>query len=94
MRLSRRHFPILALATALLVVAAGPWAAPFLIVASLLLMGRYVGEERILAARRARAVPSARAPRARWSCRNATALVSSLERAPRSERGPPALVAV
>jgi hypothetical protein len=94
MRLSRRHAPVLLLAAALLVVAVGPWAAPLLIVASLLLTGRYVGEDRILAARRARVAPKPRAPRARWSRRNALPLVSLLERAPRSERGPPALVAV
>jgi hypothetical protein len=94
MRLSRRHAPVLLLAAALLVVAVGPWAAPLLIVASLLLTGRYVGEDRILAARRARVAAKPRAPRARWSRRSALPLVSLLERAPRSERGPPALVAV
>ena len=92
MRLTRRHAHILFLAAALLVVVAGPWAAPFLIVASLLLTGRFVGEERILAARLARLAP-ARVARARWSRRHALALVSLLERAPRSERGPPALAA-
>ena len=81
------------LAAALLVVAVGPWAGPLLIVASLLLTGRYVGEERILAARLARLAP-VRAVRARWSRRHTLALVSLLERAPaRSERGPPALAA-
>jgi hypothetical protein len=90
---SMRLAPILVLAAALLIAAMGPWAAPLLIVASLLLTGRYVGEERILSARRARVAPRARALRARWSRRNATALVSLLERAPRSPRGPPALAA-
>ena len=37
----------------------GPWAVPLLFVASLLLTGRYVGEERILAAHRALAPASA-----------------------------------
>ena len=92
MRLTRRHALCLALAAVLLIVAVGPWAGPLLIVASLLLTGRYVGEERILAARLARLAP-ARAVRARWSRRHAVALVSLLERAPRSERGPPALIA-
>ena len=92
MRLTRRHALLLLAAAALLVVVVGPWAAPFLIVASLLLTGRYVGEELILAARLARLAP-ARAVRARWSRRHAVALVSLLERAPRSERGPPALIA-
>jgi len=92
MRLTGRHALLFLAAAALFVVAVGPWAVPFIIVASLLLTGRYVGEELILAARLARLAP-ARAARARWSRRHAVALVSLLERAPRSERGPPALVA-
>ena len=87
MRLTRRRTLLLLAAAVLLVVAVGPWAAPVLIVASLLLTGRYVGEEIILAARLARL---ARVVRARWSRSHARALVSLLERAPRSERGPPA----
>jgi hypothetical protein len=90
MRLTRRHALVLALAAVLLIVAVGPWAGPLIIVASLLLTGRFVGEERILAARLARLAP-ARPARARWSRRHAVALVSLLARAPRSERGPPAL---
>jgi hypothetical protein len=92
MRLSRRHSAFLVLAALALVAAAGPWAAPLLIVAALLLTGRFVGEERILAARRARIAP-ARSPRVQWPSRHARPLVSLLERAPRSPRGPPALVA-
>ncbi len=92
MRLSRRHSACLVLAALALVVAAGPWAAPLLIVAALLLTGRFVGEERILA-RRARIAP-ARSPRLPWPRRHELPLVSLLERAPRSPRGPPALVAV
>jgi hypothetical protein len=91
MRLTRRHALAFALAAALLVAAVGPWAGPLLIVASLLLTGRYVGEERILAARLPRRAP--RAARALWSRRHALALGSLLERAPRSKRGPPALAA-
>jgi len=91
MRLTRRHAPVLILAAALLVVAVGPWAVPLLIVASLLVTGRYVGEE-ILAARLVRRAP-VRAVRARWSRRHASALVSLLERTARSQRGPPALAA-
>jgi hypothetical protein len=88
----RRSAPLLLLAAVLLIAAMGPWAAPLLVVASLLLTGRYVGEERILAAREARA-PLARAAKVRWSRRHAAALVSLLERTPRSPRGPPALAA-
>jgi len=87
----RRSTPVLLLAALLLVVAMGPWAIPVLVVASLLLTGRYVGEERILALHRAPRV--VRAPKARWSRRHAAALVSLLERAPRSPRGPPLLAA-
>jgi len=88
----RRSAPVLALAALLLVVAMGPWAVPLLIVAALLLTGRYVGEEVILAVHRALAcrVRAAKVLRAR---RHTAALVSLLERAPRSGRGPPALAA-
>ena len=89
----RRHAPLLLLAALLLIVAAGPWAAPLIVVATLLLTGRYVGEERILAAVAKARAPLARAAKALWSRRHAAALVSLLERAPRSPRGPPALAA-
>ena len=89
----RRHAPVLLLAAVLLVAAMGPWAVPLLVVASLLLTGRYVGEERILAARASRVAPRVRAAKVIWSRRHAAALVSLLERAPRSPRGPPALAA-
>ena len=88
----RRSAPVLLLAALLLVVAMGPWAVPLLIVAALLLTGRYVGEELILAAT-ARSRRRVRAAKVLWSRRHAAALVSLLERAPRSERGPPALAA-
>ena len=88
MRLTRRHALLLFVAAALLVAVAGAWAVPLMIVASLLLTGRFVGEEIILAARLARLGGTVRLPRARWSRRHAVALVSLLERAPRSERGP------
>jgi hypothetical protein len=87
----RSLVPLLLLAAALLIAAAGPWAAPVLIIAALLLTGRYVGEERILAARRTLRAP-ARAQRAVWSRRHSRPLMSLLERAPRSLRGPPAVV--
>jgi hypothetical protein len=90
--MTRRHAFALLLAAAVLVAVAGAWAVPLMIVAALLLTGRYVGEQRILAARLASLAP-ARAVRTRWSRRHSAALVSVLERAPRSLRGPPALTA-
>ncbi|HWK28662.1 MAG TPA: hypothetical protein VNS09_19000 [Solirubrobacter sp.] len=88
----RRYAPLVLLAAIGVIVAMGPWALPLLVVVSLLLTGRYVGEERILAARAAR-TRTPRAVKVRWSRRHAAALVSLLERTPRSPRGPPALAA-
>jgi hypothetical protein len=88
----RRSAPILFVAALLLVVAMGPWAAPILVIAALLLTGRYVGEEVILAVHRALA-QRVRAAKVIWARRHSTALVSLLERTPRSPRGPPALAA-
>jgi xanthosine utilization system XapX-like protein len=86
----RRSAPVILLAALLLVAAMGPWAAPILIIAVLLLTGRYVGEEVILAVHRALA-KRVRAAKVIWARRHSTALVSLLERTPRSPRGPPAL---
>ena len=83
MRLTRHHALALLLAAALLVVAVGPWAGPLLVVASLLLTGRYVGEERILASRLARLAP-VRAIRTRWSRRHTLALVRCWSALPRA----------
>jgi hypothetical protein len=88
----RRSAPVLLLAALLLVAAMGPWAAPILIIAVLLLTGRYVGEDVILAVHRALAV-RVRAAKVIWARRHTAALVSLLERTPRSKRGPPALAA-
>jgi hypothetical protein len=87
----RRHAPLYLVAAILVIVVMGPWAVPLLVVASLLLTGRYVGEDRILAARAT--APRVRAPKVRWSRRHAAAVVSLLERAPRTLRGPPAFAA-
>jgi hypothetical protein len=65
------------------------YGGPALLIAGLLLSGRYVGEERILARRPA----SVRLPRpARRNCprRRERALAALLERSPRLLRGPPA----
>jgi hypothetical protein len=72
----------------LVIVTTGAWAVPILVVAALLLTGRYVGEEVILAVHRALAL-RVRPAKARWSRRRSAALVSLLERTPRSRRGPP-----
>jgi hypothetical protein len=65
------------------------FAAPFLLIAALLLSGRYVGEERILALRRT--PPRTRRRLAqRWPSLAELPFCSALERAPWSLRGPPA----
>jgi len=66
------------------------YAAPFLVIAALLLSGRFIGEERILAAYRA--LPRARRVAAAWPRLPARPLSSALERAPRSLRGPPVVL--
>lgn len=65
------------------------FAGPFLLVAGLLVSGRYVGAERILARRAVRA-PRPRPAPIRWSRGPERTLASLLERAPQSLRGPPA----
>jgi hypothetical protein len=88
----RRYAPLLLPLAVLVIVTMGAWAVPILVVAALLLTGRYVGEEVILAVHRALAL-RVRAAKARWSRRRSAALVSLLERTPRSPRGPPLLAA-
>ena len=65
------------------------YAAPFLVIAALLLSGRFIGEERILA-RRAAPTPRLRAERRSWARLPERSLASLLERSPRLQRGPPA----
>jgi hypothetical protein len=67
--------------------------SPLLLIAGLLLSGRYVGEERILARRLRVATPAPRRGRVRWRPAIERPLASLLARSPRSERGPPALLA-
>ena len=70
-----------------------PYAAPFLLIAALLLSGRYVGEERILALYRALRRPQRRrAPH--WPSLPELPLSAALERAPWSLRGPPAAISL
>jgi hypothetical protein len=66
------------------------YAAPFLVIAALLLSGRFIGEERILAAYRS--LPRARRVAASWPRLQSLPLSSALERAPWSLRGPPAVL--
>ena len=68
------------------------YAGPLLLIAGLLLSGRFIGERRILALRTAPAPARARA-RQRWSHTRDRALASLLERSPRLLRGPPAPLA-
>ena len=89
------------LALAILNVATGKasavdmalYAAPFMAVVALLLSGRYVGEERILAVYRTQ--PRRRRSRAgrRWPTLQEQPFSAGLERAPWSRRGPPACAA-
>jgi hypothetical protein len=67
--------------------------APLLLIAGLLISGRYLGEERILARRpRPLAAPRRRLA-ARWRPVVERPPTSLLARSPRSERGPPAVLA-
>jgi hypothetical protein len=71
------------------------YALPLLALLAPLVCGRFVGEERILEARRRRISSPRRRIRAhRWSRRREVPIVSVLGRAPRSLRGPPALLVI
>jgi hypothetical protein len=65
------------------------YAGPFLLLIGLLLSGRFIGEEAILA-RRATPAAKLRAPAKRWSPVRERPLASLLERSTRQLRGPPA----
>ena len=90
----RGHFLLLAFTAVAAWVVGGSdvvlYLAPFLLVAGLLLSGRYVGEERILAFRRERApLPKLRVTG--WALLPELPLATLIERTPRTLRGPPAL---
>jgi hypothetical protein len=70
------------------------YLTPLFLIAALLLCGRYVAEERIVRRWRAHGAVHRRSrrERGRWPIVSETPLVSLLERSPRLERGPPALV--
>ena len=65
------------------------YAAPFLLMLCLLLAGRFIGEERILARRAAK--PRLRPAKRRWTTARELPLASLLERSVRLDRGPPQL---
>ena len=89
------------LALAILNVATGKasavdmalYAAPFMAVVALLLSGRYVGEERILAVYRSLHQPRRLKAARRWPSIAERPFSAGLERAPWSLRGPPAACA-
>jgi hypothetical protein len=68
-------------------------ASPFLLVAGLLVSGRFLGEERILARYRACRPARPRPERRARPRRRDRALAALLERSPRTLRGPPAALA-
>ena len=65
------------------------YGGPLLFLIGLLISGRFIGEERILA-RRALPAPRVRAARQSWSRLRELPLASLLERSPLQGRGPPA----
>ena len=87
---------VLALACAVLQAVSGDaqlvlHLTPLFLIGGLLLAGRYVGEERIVARWRAAVARGRRRPaRARWRPCAERALASLLERTPSLLRGPPA----
>jgi hypothetical protein len=87
---------VLAIAGAVLQAVTGDTAlvlhlTPLFLIGGLVLAGRFVGEDRIVALRRgAIALARARRVRTRWRHRAEQALASLLERSPRLLRGPPA----
>jgi hypothetical protein len=90
---------VLALAAAALQAATGDAQlvlhfTPLFLLGGLLLAGRYVGEDRIVARWRAAvARPRVRQAPVRWQKHAEQALGSVFERAPRALRGPPAAFA-
>jgi hypothetical protein len=64
-------------------------AAPFLLVAAVLLAGRFPGEQRIIARRLAAPAARMRPARRSWPARREHALTSVVARVPRQLRGPP-----
>ncbi len=96
-RAERRALMLLAAAAVLLAAVMGVtgsfelvlYGGPLLFITGMLLSGRFIGEERILA-RRAVPVPRLRAERRSWARLRERPLASLLERSPSLQRGPPA----
>jgi hypothetical protein len=65
------------------------YAGPFLLLVGLLLSGRFIGEDAILARRRSAPEQVLRLAARRWSPVREHALASLLERSTRQLRGPP-----
>jgi hypothetical protein len=95
MRLNRAH--IVALVALAVLFAAGPGAAlfalPLVAIFAALASGRFVGEERLIAFRVRAALRVRRAPAPRWRSARPSLHRSLFARAPRTFRGPPAVLA-
>jgi hypothetical protein len=94
MRSSRLIFAVLAAALAATLVAGDVHfalhALPYAGLLLLLLSGRFIGEQRILALRAAPALRLRRGLARRWRPSRPDSVVSLFARTPRSFRGPPA----
>ena len=102
-RLQRRFLACLTALAALAALAQGMsgvtelalYVTPLFLIAALLLSGRYIAEDRIVRRwRGTRPAPHARRVPARWAAVAVRPFSSWLDRGPRPQRGPPALVAV
>ena len=102
-RLQRRFLVALTALAALVALAQGMsgvtelalYLTPLFLIATLLLSGRYIAEDRIVSRWRA-ARPAARPRRERggWPALPTLPPLSRLDRRPRTQRGPPALAGV
>jgi hypothetical protein len=96
---SSRAVIVLAAAFAVVLATGGAfgialYALPFVVLAALLLTGRFVGEDRILAFWRSARVRTRRPVAPRWLPARPALALSLFARAPRSFRGPPALLSI
>jgi hypothetical protein len=97
MRSPRALLVMLGLAALLIAIVQGVsgvselafYAGPFLLVLGLLLSGRFIGEDAILARRAPKPARRLRPARRRWAAERERAFASLLERSPRLLRGPP-----
>jgi hypothetical protein len=93
-RSQRRFLTCLAALAALCALAGSPqlvlYLTPLFLVVTLLLCGRFLGEDRIVRHWAAEAPPRLRRVRRRWARTAEVALASLLQRSPVRRRGPPA----